>query len=90
MPNFLCPDHSLNLSLQLLMALTHALKMALMMLTLVEGDHFGRNYSQMKYMNISRLSCVAAENNIFVAANYASVVKGMLKKEVFFREPFKK
>ena len=44
MPNFLCPDHSLNLSLQLLMALTHALKMALMMLTLVEGDLFGRNY----------------------------------------------
>ena len=27
---------------------------------------------------------MAAENNIFVAANYASVVKGMLNKEVFF------
>ena len=25
---------------------------------------------------ISRLSCAAAENNIFVAANYASVVEG--------------
>ena len=37
-----------------------------------------------KGVNISRLSCVAAENNIFVAANYASVVKGMLNKKVFF------
>ena len=37
---------------------------------------------------ISRLSCVAAENNIFVAANYASVVEGKVIDLNHFQKHF--
>ena len=63
------------MSLQLLMVLIHVLKMALMMLLLADGDLFMSKSLIMGFI-ISRMSCVAAENNIFVAANYASVVEG--------------
>ena len=35
----------------------------------------------MGLISSSRLSCAAAENNIFVAANYASVVEGIMSND---------